>query len=1129
MKGKTINTILIVLVFIFCTVGFQSGIADESHSKIDSFLQSVMNSTPDDQMIDAYIVLKDRMSYDQLKNLTFGLERRQRRQAVVDILKQHAESTQRRVLSFLHDSESRGLIENIRQIWIINVLAFRAQPAIVYDLANGFDEIEKIFYDARYPIDELLDDGGIAKHNRENNLFNSGRGNRALQPGLILINAQQVWAEGDSGQGAIVANIDTGTDWDHPDLVNNIWNNLGEDADGDGHTLEWTGSTWVFDPGDINNTDDDGNGYIDDFIGWAVDNNTNNPNDSHGHGTQTSGLVAGDGTNGTQTGVAPRAKLMILKNETGGESAYWQAEQYAITNGADVITSSLSFKWYFSPQPNYPMFRQMTDMELAAGIIHTNSTSNDGNSVGVPFNISAPGNCPGPWIHPDQTLVGGISSVVGAANVNAISDIIASSSPWGPAAWEDFQINHPSYPYPMPPQYQDYPYETQPGSMGLLKPDVAAPGEGTTSTTIGGGYGSFGGTSGATPHVGGTAALLLSINPDLEPEDVSRILQTTAVEKGTPGKDNRYGAGRIDAYAAYLQALAEAGAPFPPTNLTAYSDYTAPTSMLLNWENPTHLQNGDPLTPDAFSIVIYREGVYVDSIPGTNSDYTDTGLNDGQEYTYEIYAVVDSSGRASGSASASWIAGGSPIPDPPTEFGISSHQNQVTLRWRNPNTNIDGTPMDDFAGVYVYQGSDSTIYSRSSADTAGMDSVTFTPLAGNPPEWYLRAFDNESPTHKSAATAALIIPLNVPVLDNFATAGLPNPGYWQNWNADVNDRGVNMPSEPYALNLNGMPSGGDTVISYPIDLHNAQGSGMVFSYFYQPQGTGNAPEPGDSLQVHFKNNLGDWVKVRGYPGSTVQDFQHEVIDIETAPNGGGSYLYSQFQIRIKSRGSANPTTPNDDWFVDNTYLGLPAPAIAASQDSVLFDTTLVGDTSSIEIEIHNVGVQPLVVSQVLGSGGIFGVDVTSFTVDVGSAQGVNISFSPQTQGDYTGWIRFVSNDPVNDTLSVYVEGSAKQVTGIAEGEGLPTTFGVSPNYPNPFNPTTTIKYQLPQTSDVKLAIYNALGQRVRTLVDARIEAGYHSAEWDGRNDAGAQVASGIYIYRFSADNYLRVQKMILMK
>ncbi|NIR67872.1 MAG: hypothetical protein GWN61_24820, partial [candidate division Zixibacteria bacterium] len=57
----------------------------------------------------------------------------------------------------------------------------------------------------------------------------------------------------------------------------------------------------------------------------------------------------GDGTNGTETGVAPRAQLMILK--PGGESQYWTAQQYAMDKGADIVTSSLSFKWYFSPQP----------------------------------------------------------------------------------------------------------------------------------------------------------------------------------------------------------------------------------------------------------------------------------------------------------------------------------------------------------------------------------------------------------------------------------------------------------------------------------------------------------------------------------------------------------------------------------------------------------------------------------------------------------------------------------------------------------------------------------------------------------------------------------------------------------
>ncbi|GAB4343218.1 MAG: hypothetical protein Kow0037_31180 [Calditrichia bacterium] len=74
-----------------------------------------------------------------------------------------------------------------------------------------------------------------------------------------------------------------------------------------------------------------------------------------------------------------------------------------------------------------------------------------------------------------------------------------------------------------------------------------------------------------------------------------------------------------------------------------------------------------------------------------------------------------------------------------------------------------------------------------------------------------------------------------------------------------------------------------------------------------------------------------------------------------------------------------------------------------------------------------------------------------------------------------------------------------------------------------------IKFQLPQSEQVKLVIYNVLGQAVRTLVNNRMDAGYHHIEWDGRNDLGQAVASGIYIYRFETPNYSKVMKMILMK
>ena len=87
-------------------------------------------------------------------------------------------------------------------------------------------------------------------------------------------------------------------------------------------------------------------------------------------------------------------------------------------------------------------------------------------------------------------------------------------------------------------------------------------------------------------------------------------------------------------------------------------------------------------------------------------------------------------------------------------------------------------------------------------------------------------------------------------------------------------------------------------------------------------------------------------------------------------------------------------------------------------------------------------------------------------------------------------------------------------TAVAEEEGfVPETFDLSQNYPNPFNPTTHIQYSLPRAADVRLAIYNAAGQRVRTLADESQEAGYYLYTWDARDDAGAAVASGNYIYR----------------
>jgi hypothetical protein len=124
------------------------------------------------------------------------------------------------------------------------------------------------------------------------------------------------------------------------------------------------------------------------------------------------------------------------------------------------------------------------------------------------------------------------------------------------------------------------------------------------------------------------------------------------------------------------------------------------------------------------------------------------------------------------------------------------------------------------------------------------------------------------------------------------------------------------------------------------------------------------------------------------------------------------------------------------------------------------------------------------------------------------------------------------NGPALGLFAVFPSGNVVELTnvvGIKENGNLPTTFAISQNYPNPFNPTTSIKYQLPQTADVTITIYNLLGQKVRTLVNDKKEPGYYEVEWNGLNDHDVQVATGLYIYRIKAADFVRSKKMLLLK
>jgi hypothetical protein len=101
---------------------------------------------------------------------------------------------------------------------------------------------------------------------------------------------------------------------------------------------------------------------------------------------------------------------------------------------------------------------------------------------------------------------------------------------------------------------------------------------------------------------------------------------------------------------------------------------------------------------------------------------------------------------------------------------------------------------------------------------------------------------------------------------------------------------------------------------------------------------------------------------------------------------------------------------------------------------------------------------------------------------------------------------------------------------LASVQKIPTTHELSQNFPNPFNPATTIRYGLPKAERVTLKIYNLLGEEVALIMNDELQAaGYHVAIWDGRNKLGEVVGSGIYIYRFRAGDFTSIKKMALLK
>jgi len=122
-----------------------------------------------------------------------------------------------------------------------------------------------------------------------------------------------------------------------------------------------------------------------------------------------------------------------------------------------------------------------------------------------------------------------------------------------------------------------------------------------------------------------------------------------------------------------------------------------------------------------------------------------------------------------------------------------------------------------------------------------------------------------------------------------------------------------------------------------------------------------------------------------------------------------------------------------------------------------------------------------------------------------------------------------SDAPVNFVKAIItVTGPPTEVKDVNQGQ-RPESYSLSQNYPNPFNANTQISFALPKSGKTRLEIFNILGQKVNTLADEYMTAGYKIVNWDGRDERGMEVPSGIYFYRLRSENFLQTKKMLMIQ
>ncbi len=831
---------------------------------------------------------------------------------------------------------------------------------------------------------------------------------------LSKIRAPEAWAVNQGDSAVILAIVDTGVDWRHPDLGGatpdargNIWTNW----------PEYHGTAGV---------DDDNNGYIDDIRGWDWVNvpagdyppfpgedgtqPDNDPMDFNGHGTHCAGIASAITQNGLGiAGLGWNCKIMPLR---AGWSAQYsgyeiglvdmsfcaEAIYYAAMNGAVAVNCS----WGSS---NSGGLASAVDFAIAKGVMIISAAGNDD--------------------FPEASYLCSRADVISVAATEP-NDIKASYSSYG--YWVDVAA----------------PGGDIPPSTNLIYSTYY---DHTTSSHT---YEWLRGTSMAAPHVVGLTGLISSQFPGLSWHDKKdRLLFTSDnLDQLNPSHPSGLlGEGRINAQAALTQ--------IDIPRLTTFFEENFDNGLPADWSADPDWRDDDPGNRNAdfddyFEPGTIRVGYGVWTPPFliVDSDYAGLAAIDAslvspiidcsmysnirlvfnnwfQNYAGDHREQGDIDIRVNQGpwqTVASFKDNGSyNIVDAARDIVIRlpasvDYQSSVQFRWHYYNANFDwfwGIDNIKLMGEMIHQNycvivtpttatkrgeaGDTIAYplkiknigllndsydltaienhwSTSFWDSTGNDPIAHTnplssrqeqriivkvtlPIDAKPGEGdqvrvVVRSTSDSTVFATATLTSTVTILGRIPWFEDFPTVTIDSLRWCVNFGpATISSAGVNEPSPPYSLNLNGSATGGDEIQTCDIDLSSE--SNVILSYYYQRTGSGNSPEAGEDLFVDYLSASGSWRNLKQHLGDGI-DMNQFVQEMIKLPDDA---YHNNFRVRFRNIATAGNY---DDWFVDDIYLGR-GPDISVTTDPDPFRFSLeLGDSTTGAVIIGNTGEAPLV-------------------------------------------------------------------------------------------------------------------------------------------------------------------------